>query len=459
MTEGETMHSTKDLNRNLTRADLMSVAVGQIIGAGIYVMTISALLMTGRSVNLAFLMAGFFTVVGQLPVIFIASVARLRGGTYTQVAMLLGPQAAGVYSIVFICANLSVAMYALGFVSYISYIVPMVATYQYLLAGIVMTLFFVINFFGTKAMIMVQKGMTVLLIVALVMFVLFGAPTVQWSGYFGNELFDEPFIFNGTIGFLQATSYLTFAIGGASVVLEFSGEAKNPKKDIPFVIIATTLGITVLYFLMAMVICGNAPASMLGFTGSLSTASIFEIVMPKVAYYFYMICGMGFALSTTLNASIAWVTKPILQACEDGWFPRVLGTLHPKYKSPVYLLGLLWAINLVPLVVGWNIRQMGQWVLLITHGFLFVLTLATMRLPKLFPEAWEKSAYHVPNGVLYCVLILSACVTGFQAYMNIGGLGAKLVLVNIAIALIATLYAFIMTKTGKVNVQISYELD
>lgn len=40
--------STKDLNKVLGRSQLMSMAVGQIIGAGVMVMSIAALGMTGR---------------------------------------------------------------------------------------------------------------------------------------------------------------------------------------------------------------------------------------------------------------------------------------------------------------------------------------------------------------------------------------------------------------------------
>ncbi|MEG1782020.1 MAG: amino acid transporter, partial [Oscillospiraceae bacterium] len=77
-------NSTKDLKRVLKRGDLMGIAVGQIVGAGVMVMSISALNMTGRSVNIAFVIASILTIIGAVPSIFFGSVVRLRGGTYTQ---------------------------------------------------------------------------------------------------------------------------------------------------------------------------------------------------------------------------------------------------------------------------------------------------------------------------------------------------------------------------------------
>ena len=51
----------KDVNKTLGRMDLMSIAVGQIIGAGVMTMSIKALGMTGRAVNIAFVIAAVST--------------------------------------------------------------------------------------------------------------------------------------------------------------------------------------------------------------------------------------------------------------------------------------------------------------------------------------------------------------------------------------------------------------
>ena len=50
-------------NKKLTRTGLFSMAIGQIIGVGIMTMTGIAIGFTGRSVNLAYLLAGVLTIV------------------------------------------------------------------------------------------------------------------------------------------------------------------------------------------------------------------------------------------------------------------------------------------------------------------------------------------------------------------------------------------------------------
>ena len=106
----------KDVAKTLGRMDLMSIAVGQIIGSGVMTMSIKALGITGRAVNIAFVIAAIFTIFGALPAIFASSVLRMRGGLYTQAVVFVGEKFSGFYTITQILAKLSMAMYAVGFV-------------------------------------------------------------------------------------------------------------------------------------------------------------------------------------------------------------------------------------------------------------------------------------------------------------------------------------------------------
>ena len=57
--------------KQLSRTDLFSMAIGQIIGVGIMTMTGIAIGFTGRSVNLAYLVEGLITIVAAIPQIYI----------------------------------------------------------------------------------------------------------------------------------------------------------------------------------------------------------------------------------------------------------------------------------------------------------------------------------------------------------------------------------------------------
>ena len=92
-----TAPTTKDLKRVLGRKELMSLAIGQIIGAGIMALMGTAIGMTGCSVFYAFLLSTVFVVIDSLGSILIGGTVRLRGGDYTKMAALVGKRTAGAY--------------------------------------------------------------------------------------------------------------------------------------------------------------------------------------------------------------------------------------------------------------------------------------------------------------------------------------------------------------------------
>ena len=141
-----------------------------------------------------------------------------RSGFYSQAALFCGDKFAGFYIVTYIFSNMSLAMYAIGFTSYLVSLVPGLSQYSKLVSAACLTVFFILNYFGTDKMAKIQDMMFYVLVVALLLFTFFGLPKVQWGGYFGNELFDRPLIENGISGLLQAASFLTFATGGATII-------------------------------------------------------------------------------------------------------------------------------------------------------------------------------------------------------------------------------------------------
>lgn len=450
-------NSATEVERTLGRMDLMAIAVGQIIGAGVMVMSIAAMKMTGRSVNIAFMIAAVFTIFGTFPTLFVSSIIRLKGGAYTQAILFVSESYAGFTKFVGLLGTVSMAMFAVGLTSYIGMLVPGIKEHEVLVSFAILTFFFVLNFFGTAWMAKAQSFMFYFLIAALLIFTLFGLPKVQWGGYFGNQLFDQPLFNNGISGLMEASAYLTFATGGATVIVSFSADAINPQKDIPFVVIVSTLMVAFLYGLMATVIGGVLPPDQVIEAGNL--APIAKIILPTPLYYFFIIGGAIFALGTTLNSTIASSLRPMAVCCADGWFPAWIGKLHPKTGVPVGFLTILYLINAPIILLGLDVGQIGKWSLIIGNVMGFVNALSVIRLPKLFPEAWEKSPFHVSNGVLTLMLGLTSVSLAIQAYLNLQGLNFYIIAVNIATFIAGVFYVIWRQKAGYVHTNPSYELS
>lgn len=441
--------STKDLKRELGKKELYGIAIGQIIGAGIMALVGLGIAMTGRSVNLAMVLSGVWVIFLSIPWIFISSCVRLRGGEYTQAAVLCGERFAGIYIAVYLVRNMQMAIYTIAFTGYFVELVP--GANGLIVSISVASAFFLLNIFPTKFMAQIQNIIVVTLCFALAVFVAYGMPKVQ-PGYFSQP----GFMTHGRMGFLATSAFLTFATFGANSIFQLSGECKNPKTDIPFVLITSTLSIAALYALVASVAAGVLPVEEVS---GQNLARVARIILSKRLYLFFMIGGALCALATSLNATIAWVTKPLIQAAEDGWFPKQLAYLHPKYKTPVVLLAFYYVLTITPILLRVNMEHITNSVLVCMYLCMMVTSIATMRLPGLFPKQWNKSPFKCRQGVLNFFCVTATVVLAIQVYYNAAFLTPMLFAANVTLMVGAVLYAVLRYKSGKVKMETSYEDD
>ena len=443
--------STKDLARTLGKKELMGIAIGQIIGAGIMSMMGVAIAMTGRSANLAFMLSAVFTMCTFFPSIFITSCIRMRGGMYTQMAIFAGDKWAGYYSVVYFITNMSLAMYALSFAQYALALLPTGGS-QKVIALVVGTLFFILNYFGVDLMAKIQNLLVIVLLLSLTMFAVFGLPSVDFANYFSNA--DGLFLSDGISGFLTAVAYLGFATGGATVILGVSAECKNPTKDIPFVIVTSTIGVAILYGLVATTASGVLPVAEVA---NQPLTLVAAEILPKPLYIFFIVGGAMFALATTLNSQIMSCTKPVMQSCEDGWFPHSLAALS-KYKTPWKILIIYYVILVVPIILELEIAQISSIVQILGYINNLVFTITAMKLPKMFPEAWEKSQFRVPTPVFNTLMIITCIAILIQASFMLKSMKLSLIVFNVAVMAAGFIWAFYRTGTGKAKPTVSYEM-
>ena len=437
--------ATGELKRNLGRMDLVSVAVGQIIGAGIMAMTGTAIGMTGRSVNLAFVIAGILCVLTAIPQIMVGGTARFKGGQYTQVAAFGGQRLAGIFTLINVFTGLGIAMYVISFTEYLLALVP--GAPAKLISVAVLTILFLMNILGAKQAAVLQTVMCVIMAVAIAAFIAFGVPNLQ-PGYFAPP----DFMTKGLTGVLMASAYLSFAAGGAQYVINFSGEAKNPKKDIPFAIIVPTIAISVVYAVMGTIAAGVLPVADVA---NKSLALVAEAILPKPLYVFFIVGGAMFALLTTLNASIGWMCRPIVQAATDGWLPKVFGRLTARFGTPVNVLLLFYVIGLVPILAGLDISIVSSSTVILTSAVKVILCFTAIRLPKVMPELWSKSKFHVGKGLLNTVCIVGGLVATLQVLLMLATSAPLELVGNLVILAASVVYALAANK--RVKMEVSYE--
>ena len=447
----EQIASTKQLEQKLGFWDLQGSAIGQIIGAGIMSLMPAAINQTGRSVVFSFLIAAVITCCGAIPVIFLCSCVRLRGGTYTQMGLMAGKTFAGMATITSMM-QFSLAMYGLSLAAYIRPLFGWPESSEKWIGLAVLTIFFVLNLMGIDAFAKIQNALVVILIGSLIMFGVMGITKVQWGTYFSNE--DGYFMMEGAMGMCQAAGLLTFATGGATVVVNFSAEAKNPVRDIPLVVVTSTLFVAVLYAILAFVAAGVLPVPEVGN----SLVNVANHILPKPLYYVFIIGGAGCALASTLNNQLATSTKPVMAVCDDGWLPRSYAALN-KNKVPYKILTTFYIIGAICCVSGLSVSKLGNLSLVVGGVTGAIIAVRTAAIPKILPEQWARSQFKVSQGVLNLMAFIALCGSLFSTYMNASSLFSDmpLLIMNIAFIVGGLAFGYFRGKSPNVEMTVSYD--
>ena len=110
--------------KKMSLFDLTFMAIGGIIGAGIFSMVGTGIATTGRSVALALLVGMVFTMSQQIRMVFTAGMFQLSGGMYSQNALVLSPFLTGVSAVVTLVTSVSFSVFGISMAQYLSDLFP-----------------------------------------------------------------------------------------------------------------------------------------------------------------------------------------------------------------------------------------------------------------------------------------------------------------------------------------------
>lgn len=138
----------------------------------------------------------------------------------------------------------------------------------------------------------------------------------------------------GIKGILSGAAAIFFAYIGFDVVSTSAGEAINPKKDIPFAIIASLAICTVLYILVSLVLTG-----MLNYkdiTGDALKAPVAfafdQVGQPWAVFIITTAATIG--LVSVMLVMMLGQTRVFLGMAKDGLMPSFFRQIHPTFQTP-----------------------------------------------------------------------------------------------------------------------------
>lgn len=445
----------------LGKPELYALAIGQVIGAGVITLIVPAIKMTGYSAWLAYFAAIIMGFLMILPTVFVSSTVRMGGGNYSMLCGLAGPRVAGVYAFAYLTQCLSLSLFGVSAAAYLGDIIPALSSpiARIIVGAALLTFFYVVNLMGIDIMASAQKLMTWLLIAALIIFAVVGIMKIQLPIF---DFSDPNFLINGwgitftngqiSGGFTGAVLLFVYSTQGYYMTTAYGGDSKNARRDIPVVLLMAVPTLIVLYVGVAMAGVGVMSVEEYGASTTLVFAA--QRIFPTWMFYAFIIGGPIMALLSTLNSSFAYNSITIGQSCDDGWLPKAFGKKNAK-GSRIYILTFMYILGMIPIVFGLSITVITNMVQLVGACFAFLNFVAYIKLPKLYPDAWKKSRFHVSNGLYYvicCVSLAGFVVTLWKSCLS---MSPALAAANVIAIVVLAAIGLWRGKTGNIEIQTS----
>lgn len=390
--------SAPELKRVLKLPAVTFIAIGFTIGGGVFVFTGIVFKITGPALPLAYALAVIPVFISMMPLAMLGSAIPTTGANYKYPSRMVSPGLAFVGIWVYGVASFvgQIPLYALGCAKYVQVYfpdlsVPMVAV------GI-LTFIFIINLLGVKLAAQIQGIFVIILLASLIYYSVSGVVAIDPQNFSNMLAKGLPNLFLGT-------ALLTFTYMGANGIIELGGEIINPGKVIPRALFIAFPIILVVYGLVAIATVGAVPAQVL-LDSKEPLISVGRLTLGKTGLFFFVTGGAILALITTLNALFIVGTKSLLMIAQDNLLPPKMGQLNQRFGTPHVFLTLAWLLSVLGTVSGLSLETLASYAALGGMIIFLPVMIASMRLPKLYPEQYQKSGFKLRGFWLwFCPLV------------------------------------------------------
>lgn len=429
---------------------LVFMGLGSVIGAGIVTYIGIAVAMTGRSAWIAYGVAILLGFLSNLPLILMTTAARIHGGNYSFLATTLGDIGGGFYGISQILMALNFSTFALSLGSYLNVVFPSVSSMTFAYIGLI--LFAAINLFGINFMAKVQNVLSVILIIGLLIFGIYGvlnarpdSLNITQAGYFSN----------GADGFWQAVMVLMASTTGYTLITSFSGSCRKPKTELPLAMSIVPLFLIVLYCSVGFTMSNVLPVEE---TAKQPLTAVAQVLFSPFIYYLFIFSGPVMALSTTLNSSYGIFERPLARVAKDGWLPDSWATLNRYGIAWKFILAFV-IVALIPMFSGFSIATLVSNITFVNSFGYILLNVGILLYPKRMEGAWENRAWKTPLWFFQISCWAAIAIRVFLIYRSLKTANMTMVIVSLTVLIVMLIWCFCRKKAGKVHVTKSWELQ
>jgi basic amino acid/polyamine antiporter, APA family len=265
-------------------------------------------------------------------------------------------------------------------------------------AFVIVMLLTVILVRGIRESAETNNAMVLLKILAILVFVGFGARFIHPTNW-------HPFAPNGWPGILTGGSIVFFTYIGFDSVSTAAEECRRPQRDLPIGIISTLIVCTVLYISVVVVLTGLVPWQTLVDDAAPVVNTLKKLHFSSVRLIVLLGALMGMISSLLvfqLGQARVWFAMS-----RDGLLPRVFSRVHPRFRTPDFSTWM--AGFLVGIPAG--LLDIGTLADLSNIGTLFAFALVAGGVLILrYREPNRPRTFRAPGGPIAPVITILTCL-------------------------------------------------
>lgn len=347
------MAKKNSLNKELGLFDVFCISTGAMFSSGFFLLPGIASQLTGPSVFLAYLVAGFLILPAVFSMAEIGTALPRSGGAYFFLDRSLGPlmgTIGGLGTYFALLFKTAFAIVGIGAYAAFFWDVPVQTI------AIAATLFFLsLNLIGAKKTTKFQNFFVSFLMIVLGLFVIDGLYNVLFSP--DTEISEvkkhiTPFFTGGIEGFIATVGFVFVAYLGVTQIASVAEEIKNPERNIPLGMLLSLIVTGLVYSLGVFIMVTLIDPS--EFAGDLAPAAtavqhILTWMPGKLATYLMTGAAMA-AFASTGNAGLLSSSRYPFAMGRDKLLPPFLSKVGKK-GTPVISILLTTALILLFILV------------------------------------------------------------------------------------------------------------
>jgi APA family basic amino acid/polyamine antiporter len=428
----EAKESEHSLRRALGPVALVSLGIGAIVGAGIFVLSGLAAQHTGPALVLSVILSGVGCAFAGLCYAEFAAMIPVAGSAYTYsyasvgefLAWIIGWDLILEYAVGATTVSIGWSGYLLSFLQrtlHLPFPAQLTASpwetvklvdgtiiqpYFNLPAAFIIAVITSLLVIGIREsarfnnlIVFVKLGVILLFIVVGAMYVNRG----NWVPFLpANQGEFGEFGFSGV---LRGAGIIFFAYIGFDAVSTAAQEARNPERDMPIGILGSLAICTVLYIAVVLVLTGIVHFSQLNVADPLAVA----IDSTPARTWLSPLVKLGALLGTTavILVMLLGQTRVFYSMANDGLLPKVFSEIHPRFRTPyksTLLTGVCVALagGLMPLRIVGELVSIGTLLaFVIVSGSVMAMRRLRPGVPRPFrtPMVWVVG----PMGMFVCL--------------------------------------------------------